>query len=337
MMQLCIIGNGFDLAHGVPSSYYKFRDYVKSNDPELFSTLERYINIEDFWGDFENNLSRLSREHLMIAVDTMADCMIDCYDESSDDFSYAAFYGALELGTQAINTIVSNIEADFRRWITTLTSTTGPHLHLDSDSLYINFNYTEFLESLYHIPRDRILYIHGDRRDPNSQLILGHGDNPTDNLTQWLATHKNDKRYQHFRYAKKGRRYRNDDLIYLAYFADRDYTKPGRYKTRQAIATAAMEQIEGYYEWTYKKTEAVLQLYDPFFQNLKDVDEITVMGHSLSPVDWPYFRRILKVNQNRANIQWNISWYNEKDKLKIEKFASALGIDSNKIKLFRLE
>lgn len=92
MMQLCIIGNGFDLAHGVPSSYYKFRDYVKANDFELFKTLECYIDIEDFWGDFENNLSRLSREHLMIAVDTMADCMIDCYDESSDDFSYADFY-----------------------------------------------------------------------------------------------------------------------------------------------------------------------------------------------------------------------------------------------------
>ncbi len=336
-MKLYIIGNGFDLAHGTPSSYYKFKEYVKANDRELYRTLEQYINVDDFWGDFEGNLSRLSREHLMIAVDTMADCMIDCYDESDNDFSYANFYGALELGTEAINTIINNIETDFQCWITTLQPASGPHLSLDPNALYINFNYTEFLETLYGIPRNKILYIHGDRRDSKDTLILGHGDDPADSLQQWIDTHKSDPRYQHFRYAKKGRRYRNDDLIYLAYFADRDYTKPGRYKTRQAIATAAMEQIEGYYIWTYKKTEAVLQHYSSFFQELSDIDEITVMGHSLSPVDRPYFKRILEVNKAKDHLIWNISWFSDKDKTKIQEFADSMGISKNNISLFRLD
>lgn len=119
-MELCIIGNGFDLAHGTPSSYYSFRDYVKAKDRKLFDTIKQFIHIDDFWGDFEGNLSRLSRETIMICVDTMADMMIDCYDESNDDFSYADFYVALELGTETISTIVNNIHQDFRRWIETL-------------------------------------------------------------------------------------------------------------------------------------------------------------------------------------------------------------------------
>ena len=51
-MELCIIGNGFDLAHGTPSSYYSFRDYVKAKDRKLFDTIEQFIHIDDFWGDF---------------------------------------------------------------------------------------------------------------------------------------------------------------------------------------------------------------------------------------------------------------------------------------------
>ena len=336
-MELCIIGNGFDLAHGTPSSYYSFRDYVKAKDRKLFDTIEQFIHIDDFWGDFEGNLSRLSRETIMICVDTMADTMIDCYDESNDDFSYADFYVALELGTETISTIVNNIHQDFWRWIETLCPGKPAYLSLDPAGQYINFNYTEFLETLYGVPKENIVYIHGDRRDKDTTLVLGHGEDPTGNLEQWLEAHQKDSRYQPFRCAKKGRRYRNDDLIYLAYFTDFEYTKPGRYKTRQAIADAAATQIEGYYAWTYKMTEAVLEQYETFFQSLHDVEYITVMGHSLSPVDYPYFKRILDVNRHRDNIHWRISWHGPADKEKIQRFATAMKIPEQQIELFRMD
>lgn len=55
---LFIIGNGFDLMHGIPSSYYNFRDSLGNNSRVKYH-LETSIHIEDIWEDFENNLAYL--------------------------------------------------------------------------------------------------------------------------------------------------------------------------------------------------------------------------------------------------------------------------------------
>ena len=52
---LFIIGNGFDLMHGVPSNYYNFRDSMGLHN-ELRNALEIYIRKEDLWADFESPL-----------------------------------------------------------------------------------------------------------------------------------------------------------------------------------------------------------------------------------------------------------------------------------------
>lgn len=45
---LYVIGNGFDLAHGVPSSYSKFRDWLGRRS-DLRETLETYIGNDALW------------------------------------------------------------------------------------------------------------------------------------------------------------------------------------------------------------------------------------------------------------------------------------------------
>lgn len=56
---LYIIGNGFDLMHRVPSSYYNFRDGLgKSNG--LQYDLDTVLTAEDIWADFENALGTLN-------------------------------------------------------------------------------------------------------------------------------------------------------------------------------------------------------------------------------------------------------------------------------------
>ena len=42
---LYIIGNGFDLCHGLPTNYGHFRDYVKEHDKELSELVENTIFI----------------------------------------------------------------------------------------------------------------------------------------------------------------------------------------------------------------------------------------------------------------------------------------------------
>ncbi|MGO4179670.1 AbiH family protein [Paenibacillus sp. TAF43_2] len=48
------------------------------------------------------------------------------------------------------------------------------------DALYLNFNYSEFLETLYGVPKNNDLYIHSDRRGQNKKLISA--------ILIWLCT-----------------------------------------------------------------------------------------------------------------------------------------------------
>ena len=52
--QLFIIGNGFDLHHGIPSRYSDFGAYVEAADPAIAQLINDYLFIdENFWNCFE--------------------------------------------------------------------------------------------------------------------------------------------------------------------------------------------------------------------------------------------------------------------------------------------
>ncbi len=59
---LQVIGNGFDLAHGMETSWGDFNKWLKSSDhSDLIYFLEEYVGIEtDLWKDFEKALGEYS-------------------------------------------------------------------------------------------------------------------------------------------------------------------------------------------------------------------------------------------------------------------------------------
>ena len=68
MDTLYIIGNGFDLHHGLDTSYKNFRDNVVLKTPNLRKLLlDLYgdaINEDMWWSDFEAKLSDIDYKHL---------------------------------------------------------------------------------------------------------------------------------------------------------------------------------------------------------------------------------------------------------------------------------
>ncbi len=172
---LSIIGNGFDLMHGVPSSYYNFRDCMGRNN-ELRNALELYIKKDDLWADFEESLAYLDDEAMLGTVNDWMDSL-DVKDQYDDDFSATDFFMAAEAAIGPAQTIMKELQKQFRKWVFTLkTSNSTKPLEdiLSKQFRFINFNYTEFLETIYGITKKNIWYIHGDRRDKNKELILGH-------------------------------------------------------------------------------------------------------------------------------------------------------------------
>jgi len=69
---LFIIGNGFDLMHEVPSSYYNFRDFLGRNN-ELRIALEIYIKKDDLCADFEESLAYIDDDAMLGTTNDMID------------------------------------------------------------------------------------------------------------------------------------------------------------------------------------------------------------------------------------------------------------------------
>ena len=329
-------------------SDYNFADFLKCNGGKrLEETLELYLIAADLWGDFEGNLAHLNREILIESVGNMLDLLPDTLDEDDDNFSYADYYASIDIACQPIDEIEYDLPKYFRKWVLTLKCVTKASNFLKKlfayNSHFLTFNYTEFLESVYGIPKENILYIHGSRKD-KVQLILGHGENPDANFDEWYERNKQRFTVHKHRYAtkknKKGKIIhfrRPETMTELAYF-DMEPEK-GNYRSAMhyyAIDTA-VERIENYFEESRKNTSAIIKQNKSYFKSLSNIQTIVTLGHSLLPVDYPYFQEIITENKNASGLNWFISFYNDADIQRIERFVELMGIYEANVALFRMK
>lgn len=351
---LYIIGNGFDLYHGAEASYRCFRQYLLRCAPEVVTTFDLYFGSKnlyssfkkpnDFiqcllfnpntysaslwtekylWSDFEKYMGELNREKVMMLLDFY----LPKYD-TDDRFLYANYYLPIDRLKEQIHFTTYEMRFRFHKWINTLHYRRGfrkKMLSLDNNALFLNFNYTLFLETEYKIPQEQICYIHGCRKDKYGSLVLGHNGDMENTFNKWYHKHKNQLRFRPNLKDKRGRWYANDKLTYLVYFLE-DKTKgnwrlPVRYYAQQEV----LRFIEKYYEKTLKDTRQVLKRHTAFFDSLNDVEEVIILGHSLSDVDMPYFERIMNV-VDKKRIKWEISYHTEKDLERINSFCREYNI-----------
>lgn len=354
---LYIIGNGFDRYHGAQSSYWAFRQYLLRCAPEvamsfnlywgprtLWNSFERPQDIEQcllynpknyhnnnwtvdhLWADFECYLAELNREKVM----TLADWYLPKIDEDDDRFSYAEYFLPIDRIREQIYFTTFEMRYRFHKWINTLHYEhrfRKKMLPLDHKALYLNFNYTLFLESEYHIPREQICYIHGSRRDKYGSLVLGHSEGPELAYEKWIHKNQNQRRFRPNLKDKKGRWYANDRLTYLSYFLEDETKGNWRLLIRFYAQEAVQEAIEGYYENSMKRTHSIIEHHQSFFNSLKDVKKIVILGHSLSEVDMPYFDKIAD-SIMKDRVEWEISYHTQDDINRIHHFCKRYGISA---------
>ena len=165
--QLIIVGNGFDLNHGIPSSYAHFKIWLSNNDKELYDFLEKYIDVSgDWWNDFERSLSEIDVPKL-IRETPLEKRTVD--PRIPPSFSHPASW--------RLDSVRRTISVKFTEWVKTLDVVEiKKRIELPEVSLYISFNYTDTLERVYGIEENRIVYIHG-KASRGDELIYGHGKN----------------------------------------------------------------------------------------------------------------------------------------------------------------
>lgn len=160
---LVIIGNGFDIMHGVKSSYWDFQKTIGKNS-SLRYEMETYLDVPgDLWSNLEDSLGRLN--YSMFLNPTVLDMWLDDFGAYDPDAQAADFFAAVETAIGPTFNIPRELNQRFKKWIKTLTveGTSRPFSVLHGNYKVLSFNYTEFIEDLYGAKK--VCYIHGCRKN----------------------------------------------------------------------------------------------------------------------------------------------------------------------------
>lgn len=170
MSNLYIIGNGFDLKHGLPSRYSDFAHFCSIWKWELFeqiNVLFPRITTNSLWPNFEEGLGHVD----------MARLYSDFYVPYTKNIKNDKFLQLHE-----------DLKKAFSQWIEylkTLTENLQKRYIFHDDDCFISFNYTDTLEKTYCIKNNEqspygnpIFHIHnyasGDLAEGYTDYIFGH-------------------------------------------------------------------------------------------------------------------------------------------------------------------
>lgn len=170
---LYIIGNGFDLFHGLKTKYVHFYSWLNLQDKEHeqfvvdMETLIPCTGIHGnmLWMDFEKTLGKFD-EH----IDSIHRCFAgkeenDIFDE---EFQKRA--------AQKFHDVVDKIPIYLREWVNSIDIfSLFPQIDLSPQSTFLTFNYTLLLEKIYQIPSPQILHIHSSL-ESTKPLVTGHNN-----------------------------------------------------------------------------------------------------------------------------------------------------------------
>ena len=284
MKNLFIIGNGFDIAHNLPTRYSDFQSYLikkypeasseyleipqstimpdgeeKYNDNDIVGFLLKIISKSEAagkaWGDLENTIGHLDFD--------------ECFDNVYDDDNV---YQNMDIAVK-IRDIVPSIKNYFSDWINTIEiSHAKPKIKFSNlidpnRDLFLTFNYTETLEYLYNVKN--ICHIHGKQGET---LIFGHGNN-----TDYYDSHMNNH-------------------------------------------IGAEDYLYELHETLRKDTQSIINQTKKLFIKMGKVDEIYSFGFSFSDVDMVYIKELCSVS-NTENKVWYLNDFNKE---KFETFRDKL-------------
>lgn len=298
---LVIIGNGFDIMHGVKSSYWDFQKTI-GKDSVLRFEMETYLETGDLWYNLEEALGKLN--YSMFLNPDIIDMWLDDFGAYDPDAQAADFFGAVETAIEPTFNIPRELNRRFRKWVQTLTaeSKERPFAFLRGDYKVLCFNYTEFIETLYGAKQENVCYIHGSRKKKKGKpdaLILGH--RPGMEQEQW-------------------------DRVKLRPFRYKDSYK--RYIMESALETASREAA-WYDESTTKDCHEIIRKHEDFFDGMSEITEVYVIGHSLAAVDYPYFENVRK----SCDAKWFIGYHSYDDMERLYSIVDKL--DLKEVTIFR--
>lgn len=293
-MKLFIIGNGFDIGHGLPTGYWDFRTFLDLVYPEFLRSFEEHYDIypgmsadakkKTLWSRFESNLANID-EDTIIDIGTSIELNLESGDVGIEDTLYSHFTDEYQY--------IEKLAGYLKQWVRSIKIRDClPRTSIIDKSnrdLFLTFNYTAVLENVYGITPGNIVHIHGSLRDYTHDPVLGHS---------------NKERLQKIR-----NRIAEAEKI----FDEKE--------------CSICRVVNDYYNRTFKDTRRYTVYLSHYAE--KDISDIIVIGHSLDGIDMPYFSII--DSYTGKNRMWTVYCYDMDEAPAKRQSLIDAGIDSNRI------
>ena len=254
---LYIIGNGFDLHHGLHTSYADFREWLEYCHPIIYNELRAIYGEQvlqgDWWADFENSLGRLNFIHFYSKYHTDTPDRVWKEAKLNNDTGLPPDPIWTPAGKR-LRSLYFLLNVVMEEWIKMISMSIPCTRRINisqEEAFFITFNYTPVLERIYKIPQNKILHIHGYIGE--EELVFGHGES--------------------------------------AGVLEYQYRQLGKWKPDghdvQEVELAFDKKGKNPYEYIAK--------YNDIFQSLNNVQCIHVYGLSFSSIDMPYLTKIQSI------------------------------------------
>lgn len=333
-MKLYIIGNGFDLHHGLKTGYLDYKSYLEKNNPALlkaFCEFPFFSHPEDdyeLWTDLE---SSLTFDYHSFRDEYFSDLVENKYPNltSDSDYTWDEIATETDVKTSFIHDFTGPVFYDWLKQVSFDSIKPDTSLNLSANSKYITFNYTATLESLYHITPENILHIHGKLESIDPSDFLGGGVyHPAHNMLEAeilepvrLAPINNHTVRSKIQF---GSIHNNPEFI-RKFFSE-------QFQSDDYFGASIEPAIDNVFSFCTSSSKDLSSNYDVLQEFINDdsIDEIIVMGHSFDGVDSQYYTDILfkKFKHCKWVVYYHVSNQDEIENTesRIQEFFSGLNL-----------
>ncbi|MDO7929072.1 bacteriophage abortive infection AbiH family protein [Pseudomonas sp. KFB-139] len=266
---LYIIGNGFDLNHGLPTGYGHFKAYVRDHDREVYDWVDEYLPAGESWADLEMAFTELDTDHIVSSLEYLMGSYAD------DDWSESGHHYFQYEVDRVAGGLGGTLNRLFAAWVNTIQIPDAQNAQnrlaeLDTNATYLTFNYTSTLTRVYQVPSENIL--------------------------------------------------QRTSLFDAVNHEDSDHR-----------LIEAMQSLDDYFSNTFKPSNEIIERNADFFAGLAEVDQVVVLGHSLSPMDAPYLSAVVHALKHRL-VYWTVATLENDDLREKTALLNAIGVPSGHVR-----
>ena len=326
-MNINIVGNGFDLAHGYKTAYKDFKEHLEKagekEDVWQIKLLLKYIKESgrcwEMWSNLEEEMPNLI-EGLFTEYAFLT-------QEERNKIPYEINYDSRKV----FKFIMDTFWNEFSNWLRDIDWITGEearnrtkqkkqlsffmnNFFTNENVCNISFNYIETIKDVYD--KEPTINIHGTVSYPGVVPIFGNSKDYDQKHMQKVIKKNIDKDESIHKGKPLGLTFDSwNRTLAESFQIDGDKSKKRFKKDVPEIL---------------KKLENNLLLN---VSNLPDEHmEINVFGHSFGELDWPHFQKIDEILSNKfSDTLWNIYYRTNEDKKKIELFLKEVPVKNYKL------